>query len=110
MLNQEMRVIVKTDHLRTFLTQGSLSKKVGHFMTLMGEFELTSVNQKSVKGQIITDWLANNPLDGGDLIDLDFSDECIYYIKTRPPISKCPWYTDIINYIMRHTYPESATP
>ncbi|KAH9298746.1 hypothetical protein KI387_030428, partial [Taxus chinensis] len=65
---------------------------------------------KSVKGQIIADWLADNPLDGGDLVDLDFPDECVYYIETRPAISECPWYTDIINYIIDHTYPEAVTP
>ncbi|KAH9314814.1 hypothetical protein KI387_023441, partial [Taxus chinensis] len=54
-------------------------------------------------------WLADNPLDRGDLVDLDFPNECIYYIETRPPISECPWYTDMIDYIMSHTYPESAT-
>ncbi|KAH9298393.1 hypothetical protein KI387_030075, partial [Taxus chinensis] len=60
--------------------------------------------------QIIADWLADNPLDGGDLIDLDFPDECVYYIETRPAISECPWYTDIINYIIDHMYPEAVTP
>ncbi|KAH9321607.1 hypothetical protein KI387_016246, partial [Taxus chinensis] len=55
-------------------------------------------------------WLVDNLLDGDDLVDLDFLDECIYYIKTRPPISECPWYTDIINYIIDHTYLEGATP
>ncbi|KAH9310445.1 hypothetical protein KI387_025480, partial [Taxus chinensis] len=101
--------MVKTDHLRTFLTQGSLSKKAGRFITLMGEFELTFVNQKSVKGQIIVDWLADNQLDRGDLVDLDFPDECVYYIETRPAISEFPWYTDIINYIMDNTYPDAVT-
>ena len=72
MLNQETRVMVKIDHLQNFLMQGSLSKKDGHFITLMGEFKLTFVNQKSIKGQIIMDSLADNPLDGGDLVDLDF--------------------------------------
>ncbi|KAH9305260.1 hypothetical protein KI387_009664, partial [Taxus chinensis] len=36
--------------------------------------------------------------------------ECVYYIETRPAISECPWYTDIINYIMDHTYAETVTP
>ncbi|KAH9330888.1 hypothetical protein KI387_002996, partial [Taxus chinensis] len=36
--------------------------------------------------------------------------ECVYYIETRPAISECPWYTDIINYIMDHTYPDAVTP
>ncbi|KAH9312557.1 hypothetical protein KI387_027592, partial [Taxus chinensis] len=54
-------------------------------------------------------WLADNPLDGGDLVNLDFPDECIYFIETRPPISTCPWYTDIINFIIDHTYSEGAT-
>ncbi|KAH9330456.1 hypothetical protein KI387_002564, partial [Taxus chinensis] len=36
--------------------------------------------------------------------------ECVYYIETRPAISECPWYADIISYIMDHTYPEGATP
>ncbi|KAH9298691.1 hypothetical protein KI387_030373, partial [Taxus chinensis] len=35
--------------------------------------------------------------------------ECVYYIETRPAISECPWYNDIINYIM-DTYPEVVTP
>ncbi|KAH9313537.1 hypothetical protein KI387_022164, partial [Taxus chinensis] len=35
--------------------------------------------------------------------------ECVYYIETRLAISECPWYADIINYIMDHTYPEGAT-
>ncbi|KAH9329721.1 hypothetical protein KI387_001829, partial [Taxus chinensis] len=65
---------------------------------------------KSIKGQIIADWLADNPLDGGDLVDLDFPNECVYYIETRLAISECPWYTDIINCIMDHTYPEAVTP
>ncbi|KAH9298568.1 hypothetical protein KI387_030250, partial [Taxus chinensis] len=36
--------------------------------------------------------------------------ECVYYIETRPSISECLRYTDIINYIMDHTYPEGVTP
>ncbi|KAH9322032.1 hypothetical protein KI387_016671, partial [Taxus chinensis] len=36
--------------------------------------------------------------------------ECVYYIETRPAISECPSYTDIVNYIMDHTYPEAVTP
>ncbi|KAH9314989.1 hypothetical protein KI387_023616, partial [Taxus chinensis] len=36
--------------------------------------------------------------------------ECVYYIETRPAISECPWYADIINYTIDHTYPEAVTP
>ncbi|KAH9322134.1 hypothetical protein KI387_016773, partial [Taxus chinensis] len=36
--------------------------------------------------------------------------ECVYYIETRPALCECPWYTDIINYIIDHAYSEAVTP
>lgn len=75
----------------------------------MGDFKLTFVNQKSIKGQIIIDSLADNPLDKGDLGNLDFPNECVYFFETKPHIFVCPWYTDIINFIMDHTYPKGET-
>ncbi|XP_017632078.1 uncharacterized protein LOC108474608 [Gossypium arboreum] len=60
----------------------ALSGRMARWQILLSEFNIVYVNQKAVKGNAITDFLASRILDGYEPLNFDFSNEDLVYVAT----------------------------
>lgn len=72
----------------------SISRRLGHWLFLMQEFDLTIVD-RTWKATIVADFLSClHVLEDLTIIDDRFLDENMLFISTQNP-----WYVDIANYL-----------
>ena len=62
----------------------ALTGKISRWQMLISEFDIVFVVQKAIKGQAITDYLANQPLNDQDFSKSLFLDEDVLAIKPKP--------------------------
>ncbi|XP_059069422.1 uncharacterized protein LOC131859543 [Cryptomeria japonica] len=60
-LHLEMQVIAKDDILKYLFAKSDLSGSLAKWVMLLSEFDLHFITQKSIKGQVISDQLADAP-------------------------------------------------
>ncbi|KAK2982151.1 hypothetical protein RJ640_028722 [Escallonia rubra] len=63
MLPFDILVIAQTDLIKYMLSRPVLKGKMGKWVLALIEYHLTYIPQKAVKGQALTDFLANHPSD-----------------------------------------------
>ena len=68
------------DPLKYLFERPALSGRLSRWLILLAEFNLKYMARKTIKGSIITDFCAKNPMEGKDGRE-DFSDENILDIK-----------------------------
>ena len=73
-------VVVRTDPLKYLFEKPALSGRLSRWLILLAEFNLKYVARKTIKGSIVSDFYAENPVEGKDGKE-DFLDEDILDIE-----------------------------
>ena len=68
------------DPLKYLFEKLALSGRLSRWLILLAEFDLKYVVRKPIKGSIVLDFCAKNPVEGGDVKE-EFSDEAILDIE-----------------------------
>lgn len=82
LLTHKVQLIAKIDPLKYLLSKAALTGRLAKWVMILSEFDIEYVDRKAIKGQVITDQLANAPLIGDHPLISNFPDEEIFMITT----------------------------
>ncbi|XP_077226387.1 uncharacterized protein LOC143859613 [Tasmannia lanceolata] len=90
LLSQWIFPISRMDQKKYLFEKPALIGRTARWLLLLLEFDITYVTQKSVKGRIITEQLADAPTEDTEL-SCEFSDEGIMTIRAAPAPLDTTW-------------------
>src|SRR4051812_1822841 len=71
------------DPIKYIFEESALTGRISRWQMLLSEYGIEYHAQKPVKGSILDDYLAHQPLDDYESIRLDFPDEDVMYLKMK---------------------------
>ncbi|XP_043710397.1 uncharacterized protein LOC122659340 [Telopea speciosissima] len=78
----QIQLISRMDPIKYFFEKPALTGMMVKWLLLLSEFDITYVNQKSIKGRAISDYLAGYPTRvDSQLLEDSFSDEYLTYVE-----------------------------
>lgn len=72
-------LITRMDPLKYIFEKPSLTGRIARWQMLLAEFDIIYVTQKSIKGQVIADQLAENPVPDVESMQTYFPDEAVLF-------------------------------
>ena len=84
MLSFQVFLVSRMDPLKYLLEKPMLTYRTARWLMLLSEFEIKYVVQSSIKGRVISEHLAENPVSEGEGIEQGFPDEDILEIEKKP--------------------------
>ncbi|KAM7502852.1 hypothetical protein LguiB_001756 [Lonicera macranthoides] len=91
MLAFSVILIFRLDPLRYLFEKPVLTNRITKWVFLLSQFDILYITQKAVKGQVIADHLAGNPIIDTELEEFEFPDEGIMEIMKN---DECKMYFD----------------
>ena len=73
-------VVARMDPLKYLFEKSALSGKLSRWLILLAKFNLKYVARKTIKGNVVSDFCVENPIEGEDGIE-DFPEEDILDIE-----------------------------
>ena len=73
-------LVVRMDPLKYLFDKPALSGRLSRWLILLAKFDLKFVARKTIKGSIVSDFCAENPVKGEDGTE-DFSDDDVLDIE-----------------------------
>ncbi|XP_050216005.1 uncharacterized protein LOC126667079 [Mercurialis annua] len=89
-MTYQIDVVSKIDPMRYLYKTPSLIGKLGRWLLLLSEFDIQYISKKVIKGRVVAEFLAQNPVNDDEPIDFSFPDEEIGLID----IGKWKMYFD----------------
>lgn len=83
MLIHSMKLIAKIDPLKYLLSNSTLIGRLAKWVMILSEFDIEYVDRKAIKGQVITDQLAEAPLQHDKPLHIEFPDADILTVSTK---------------------------
>ncbi|KAA3459221.1 RNA-directed DNA polymerase (Reverse transcriptase), Ribonuclease H-like protein [Gossypium australe] len=86
-------LISKLDPLKYMMESTALNGRMARWQILLSEFDIVYVNQKAVKGSVITDFLASRALDDYETLNFDFPNEDLMFVAAtdEDTLEDYPW-------------------
>lgn len=81
MLAHKIKLIAKIDPLKYLLSKAMLTGRMENWVMILSEYDIEYVEQKVIKGQVITDQLAEAPIYLENPLISEFPDESIFNIN-----------------------------
>lgn len=83
MLTHTVRLIEKIDPLKYLLDKVALTRRLEKWVMILSKFDIQYVGRRAIKGQVITDQLAEAPLQDHHPMNIEFLDVDIMNITTQ---------------------------
>ena len=83
MINHTTWLISKMDPIKYIFEKPALSGRIARWQMLLSEYDIEYHTQKAIKGSILADHLAHQPIDDYQSIKFDFPDEDVMYLKAK---------------------------
>ena len=83
MLTHTTLLISKMDPIKYIFEKPALSGRIARWQMLLSEYDIEYHTQKAIKGSILADHLAHQPIDDYQSIKFDFPDEDVMYLKAK---------------------------
>jgi len=83
MINHTTWLISKMDPIKYIFEKPALTRRIAQWQMLLFEYDIVYRSQKAIKGSILADHLAHQPVDDYQQIKFDFPDEEIMYLKMK---------------------------
>ncbi|WJX23763.1 hypothetical protein P8452_12952 [Trifolium repens] len=83
MINHTTWLISKMDPSKYIFEKPALTGRIARWQMLLSEYDIEYRTQKEIKGSILADHLAHQPIDDYQSIKFDFPDEEIMYLKMK---------------------------
>src|ERR1044072_6724691 len=83
MINHTTWLISKMDRIKYVFEKPALTGRIARWQMLLFEYDIQYRAQKAVKGSILADHLANQPLNEYQSLKFDFLDKDVMYLKMK---------------------------
>ncbi|XP_077226340.1 uncharacterized protein LOC143861443 [Tasmannia lanceolata] len=93
LLSQRIYLMSRMDPMKYLFEKPALIGRIARWLLLLSKFDITYVTQKSVKGRIIAEQLADAPTEDAEL-SREFLDEGIMTIRDVPSLTTWTMYFD----------------
>lgn len=80
MLNNTTYVIAKEDPLKYMMNKTYHNVRTSKWIMYLTEFDLHFISQKSIKGKVIVDYLAEAPIEDDKSLSIELPDESIFLV------------------------------
>ncbi|XP_050916132.1 uncharacterized protein LOC127131245, partial [Lathyrus oleraceus] len=74
-------LISKMDPIKYIFEKPALTGRLARWQMLLSEYDIQYVSQKAIKGSVLSDYLANQPVEDYQPLKFDFPDEDIMVVK-----------------------------
>lgn len=81
LISRTTLLISKMDPIKYVFEKPALTRRLEHWHMLLSEYDIQYVTQKAIKGSILSEYLAHQPIEDYQLIKFDFPDEDVMTIK-----------------------------
>ena len=83
MLNHTTWLISKMDPIKYIFEKPTFTRRIVHWQMLLSEYDIEYRPQKAIKGSILADHLAHQPIEDHQSVQYDFPDEEILYFENE---------------------------
>ena len=83
MLNHTTLLISKMDPVKYIFEKPALTGRVARWQMILTEYDIRYTSQKDIKGSILSDYLAEQPIDDYQPMMFEFPDEDIMFLKSK---------------------------
>ncbi|XP_039687848.1 uncharacterized protein [Medicago truncatula] len=83
MINHTTWLVSKMDPIKYIFEKPALTGRIARWQMLLSEYDIEYRSQKAIKGSILADHLAHQPLEDYQPIKFDFPDEEFMYLKMK---------------------------
>ena len=83
MLNHTTWLISKMDPIKYIFEKLALTRRIAHWQMLLSEYDIEYRAHKAIKGSILADHVAHQPIEDYQSVQYDFRDEEILYLKMK---------------------------
>jgi len=83
MVNHTTWLISKMDLIKYIFEKPALTGRIAQWQMLLSEYDIVYRTHKEIKGSILVDHLAHQPVDDYQQIKFDFSNEELMYLKMK---------------------------
>ena len=83
MLNHTTWLISKMDPIKYIFEKPILTRRIARWQMLLSEYDIEYRSQKAIKGSVLADHLAHQPIEDYQSVQYDFHDEEILYLYMK---------------------------
>ena len=83
MIRHTTWLVSEMDPIKYVFEKPALTGRIARWQMLLSEYDIEYHAQKAVKGSILADHLAHQPIDDQESIGFDFPDEDVMYLKIK---------------------------
>ncbi|XP_050905515.1 uncharacterized protein LOC127119336, partial [Lathyrus oleraceus] len=83
MINHTTWLISRMDPIKYIFEKPALTGRIARWQMLLSEYDIEYRAQKAIKGSILADHLAHQPIEDHQSVQYDFPDEEILYLKMK---------------------------
>src|SRR3954467_7727139 len=83
MLAHTTYLISKMDPIKYFFEKPALTGRISRWKMLLSEYDIQYRAQKAIKGSVLADHLASQPINDDQSLQDDFPDREIMYLKSK---------------------------
>ncbi|XP_077252490.1 uncharacterized protein LOC143891871 [Tasmannia lanceolata] len=94
LLSNRVLLLSRMDPLKYLFEKPALTGRTARWLLLLSEFDITYVTQKSIKGRVIAEQLADSPAENNEFLKAEFPDEEIMTAEDEVPDTKWLMYFD----------------
>ncbi|XP_077226343.1 uncharacterized protein LOC143859575 [Tasmannia lanceolata] len=94
LLSNKVFLLSRMDPLKYLFEKPALTGRTARWLLLLSEFDITYVTQKSVKGRVIAEQLADAPVEENAFLKAEFPDEEIMELEEEIPSTRWTMYFD----------------
>jgi ribonuclease HI len=81
MICHTIMLISKMDPIKYIFEKPGLTGRIARWQMLLSEYDIQYVTQKAIKGSVLSEYLAHQPVEDYQSMRLDFPDEDVMYIR-----------------------------
>ncbi|XP_077221934.1 uncharacterized protein LOC143855746 [Tasmannia lanceolata] len=94
LLSSKVLLLSRMDPLKYLFEKPALTGRTARWLLLLSEFDITYDTQKSVKGRVIAEQLADSPVEENAFLKVEFPDEEIMDVEEDTPNTRWTMYFD----------------
>ena len=83
MIRHTTWLVSEMDPIKYVFEKPALTGRIARWQMLLSEYDIEYHAQKAVKGRVIADHLAHQPIDDQESVKYDFPDEDVMYLKMK---------------------------
>ena len=83
MLNHTTWLISKMDPIKYIFEKPALTGRISRWQMLLSEYDIEYRSQKAIKGSVLADHLAHQPIEDYQSVQYDFPNEEVLYLKSE---------------------------